>query len=116
MMLDTSPSMLLPATSAGLTQMTSATGGCAFACHQTSTTSTDPGNTQKVGGVYQDYYAVARGLIPTVKLRTDLVSDAVSNLTTVAASTATNNGAVYRMGLTESTSDPWSISNVTPPT
>jgi len=101
MMLDTSPSMLLPATSAGLNQMTTATGGCAFACHQTSTTSTDPGHTQMVNGVYQDYYAVARGLSPTVQLRTDLVSDAVSNLTTVATTTAASNGAVYRMGLAD---------------
>lgn len=101
MMLDTSPSMLLPATSAGLNQMTAATNGCAFACHQTSTTSSDPGGTQKVNGVYQDYYAVARSLTPTVQLRTDLVSDAVSNLTTVATATSANNGAVYRMGLAD---------------
>jgi len=36
-MIDTSPSMLLPATSSGLASMTAATNGCAFACHQTST-------------------------------------------------------------------------------
>ena len=34
MLLDTSPSMLLPATSAGLSSMVAATNGCAFACHQ----------------------------------------------------------------------------------
>ena len=45
-LLDNSPSMALPATQAGITQMQSltgdeATGGCAFACHQASTNNGD---------------------------------------------------------------------------
>ena len=45
-LLDNSPSMSLPATQAGITQMQSltaneATGGCAFACHQASTNNGD---------------------------------------------------------------------------
>ena len=41
-LLDNSPSMALPATAAGITQMESlttkqTTGGCAFACHQANT-------------------------------------------------------------------------------
>jgi Flp pilus assembly protein TadG len=98
-MIDTSPSMLLPATSNGLASMTAATGGCAFACHQSSTSSTDPGNTPRVNGVYWDYYQVARNA--GIVLRTDLVAGAVQNLTTLATSTAQNNHAVYRMGLSD---------------
>ncbi|MDB5674032.1 MAG: hypothetical protein JWM65_1014 [Sphingomonas bacterium] len=98
-MIDTSPSMLLPATSAGLASMTSATGGCAFACHQTSTSSSDPGNTPRVNGVYWDYYQVARNA--NIVLRTDLVSGAVQDLTSLATTTAQNNHAVYRMGLSD---------------
>ena len=45
-LLDNSPSMALPATQAGITQMQSlttneATGGCAFACHEASTNNGD---------------------------------------------------------------------------
>ena len=98
-MIDTSPSMLLPATSSGLASMTAATGGCAFACHQSSTSSTDPGNTPRVNGVYWDYYQVARNA--GIVLRTDLVAGALQNLTTLATSTAQNNHAVYRMGLSD---------------
>jgi Flp pilus assembly protein TadG len=96
-MIDTSPSMLLPATTADLATMTTATSGCAFACHQTNTTSTDPGHTTQVSGHYQDYYQVARN--HSLTLRTDLVTEAVQNLTDVATSTASSNGAHYRMGL-----------------
>ena len=45
MLLDNSPSMALPATQAGITQMQNLTpkegGGCAFACHQASTNNGD---------------------------------------------------------------------------
>ena len=97
-MLDTSPSMLLPATTAALATMTTKTGGCAFACHQTTTTSSDPGGTTKDGsGKYIDYYQVARN--NSLTLRTDLVTEAVQNLTDVATTTSASNGAHYRMGL-----------------
>jgi Flp pilus assembly protein TadG len=82
-MLDTSPSMLLPATSAGLATMTAATSGCAFACHQTGSTN--------------DNYSIARA--HNIVLRTDLVTSAVQDLTTVAATTSATNRAIYRMGL-----------------
>ncbi|OYY88850.1 MAG: hypothetical protein B7Y45_13880 [Sphingomonas sp. 28-66-16] len=98
-MIDTSPSMLLPATSGGLAAMTAATNGCAFACHQTNTSSSDPGHTSRVNGVYWDYYQVARNA--NIVLRTDLVSVAVQDLTTMATTTAQNNHAVYRMGLSD---------------
>jgi hypothetical protein len=119
MMLDTSPSMLLPATSAGLAQMVALTPtqgdvtpkGCAFACHQIDTRpsvssdiqgnpidptdTTNPANNKR----RLDNYTLARnaGII----LRTDLVSSAVQDLTTVATNTATLNHATYRMGLAD---------------
>jgi Flp pilus assembly protein TadG len=105
LMLDTSPSMLLPATSGGLASMIAATSaqgdispkGCAFACHQTSTTSSDPGGTPQSGGVYLDNYQVARN--NGISLRTDLVTTAVQQLTTDAQTTSTANHASYRMGI-----------------
>lgn len=84
-MMDTSPSMLLPATSNGLSVMISATGGCAFACHQTNSTS--------------DNYSIARK--NNIVLRTDLVSQAVQDLTTTAAKIANQNNTTYRMGLSD---------------
>jgi len=54
LLLDNSPSMSLPATSAGVTSMLSLTplqesGGCAFACHQAHTNDNTNGNTDTVG-------------------------------------------------------------------
>lgn len=109
LMMDTSPSMLLPATSAGLATQTAATGGCAFACHQTdlnpndsgdlicTTTTTGKGNNKKTTTTCIDYYQVARN--NNLKLRTDLVTEAVQDLTDVATTTSQTNKAAYRMGL-----------------
>ena len=83
-MMDTSPSMLLPATSAGLSQMIALSGNnCAFACHITGSTT--------------DTYSKARN--NNIVLRTDLVSKAIGDLTTTATKMASINGAAYRMGL-----------------
>lgn len=98
MLLDTSPSMALPATKAGLTSLTKATGGCAFACHQTNTTKTDPGNTKIVNGKYVDFYYVAKTTLG-LTLRNDLVNEAVEDLAQLAKTTAVSNKAVYRMAL-----------------
>lgn len=98
MVLDTSPSMALPATKAGLTALTTATGGCAFACHQTNTSSTNPGKTRAVNGKYVDYYYVAKTDLG-LALRSDLVTSAVEDLVDVAKETADANGATYRMAL-----------------
>lgn len=102
LLLDTSPSMLLPATSAGLTSLTAATGGCAFACHQTNTTYSSSNkelycNSKKTSCI--DYYQLARN--NSLVLRTDLVTEAVQNLTDVASTTAADNGAKYRMGIAD---------------
>jgi len=99
LMVDTSPSMLLPATAGGLASMTAATNGCAFACHQSSTTSSDPGNTPQVNGVYLDNYQVARR--NNITLRTDLITTAVQSLVTDAINTSAANNARYRMGLSD---------------
>lgn len=60
LLLDNSPSMSLPATTAGITQMQNLTpkqgGGCAFACHQASTNNGDTaGNQCSTGGATPTY-------------------------------------------------------------
>ncbi len=95
MLLDSSPSMAIAATTAGINTMvanTSAQGGCAFACHQVTTAGEGLGNP---GG--EDNYALARNL--GVTLRIDNVAAAVSNLTTTAQSTMAQNNAQYRMAI-----------------
>ena len=64
LLLDNSPSMSLPATSAGITQMQNLTSkqeggaGCAFACHQASTNNGDTaGNLCSTGGSSPTYSA-----------------------------------------------------------
>lgn len=111
-LIDTSPSMLLPATSAGLASMTAATSGrfkadgskidsCAFACHQSDLNPKDSNEVicDKNGKNCIDYYQVARN--NNLVLRTDLVKEAIKDLTDVATSTAATNGAKYRMGLAD---------------
>jgi Flp pilus assembly protein TadG len=95
-MLDTSPSMALPATTLGIVTMTDKTGGCAFACHQTDISGAE---TVVSNGVRMSYYAYARS--QNVILRTDLVTAAVQDLTDVATVTASQNNAVYRMALSD---------------
>jgi Flp pilus assembly protein TadG len=107
-LLDNSPSMALPATSAGITQMESLTqaqgsGGCAFACHQASTGNSDTvGNPCADGtaptsssapycnvskhGAQIDNYALARK--NNITLRLDELNSGVSTLLQTASSTA----------------------------
>ncbi len=108
-LLDNSPSMALPATTAGITQMQSLTGkqdgnsGCAFACHQASTNNGDSeGNPcadgtapDQSGGLYCDVahhgaqidnYALARN--NNITLRLDELNSGVSTLLQTASSTA----------------------------
>lgn len=94
-LLDSSPSMAIAATTSGINSMVSATqsqGGCAFACHQTSPASDKLGNP---GG--EDNYALARNL--GVTLRLDNVRSAVQSLTTTAGNAEQTNGATYRIGI-----------------
>ncbi len=105
-LLDNSPSMSLPATSAGITEMqnlTSKQGGCAFACHQASTNNADTaGNpcadgtapNQSSGeycdtthhGAQIDDYALARR--NSVTLRLDELTSGMTTLLQTASTTA----------------------------
>jgi Flp pilus assembly protein TadG len=105
-LLDSSPSMAIAATQAGINTMVSNTsqqGGCAFACHQSDTTSSGAttdvkGNpTDPSTGHPMDNYALARSL--SVTLRIDLLNQAAQDLMTTAQSTETQNHAVYRMAI-----------------
>lgn len=93
LLIDTSPSMAIAATTAGINTMVSHTasqGGCAFACHQSNPAADNLGNP---GG--EDNYALARQL--GVTLRIDLVRNAVSSMISAAQSTETSNHAAYRV-------------------
>lgn len=95
LMLDSSPSMAIAATQAGIGLMVSKTpsqGGCAFACHETNPSADNLGNP---GGPSQDNFALARSL--GIPLRMDLVTSAVQNLMTTASATSKSTGAIYRM-------------------
>jgi Flp pilus assembly protein TadG len=117
-LLDNSPSMALPATQAGITQMQdltametqiqgSGSGGCAFACHQSSTNNSDTaGNpctngttpTESSGGYSNVYcnvakqgaqidnYQLARN--NSITLRLDELNTGISTLLQTASSTA----------------------------
>lgn len=90
LMLDTSPSMAIAATTDGIATMVANTksqgGGCAFACHQTN---------PQTDGLSQDNYALAKQL--NVTLRIDLVSQAVQNLMSTASTASSTTGAAYRV-------------------
>ena len=117
MLLDNSPSMALPAAQAGINSMvalTSAQGGCAFACHQASTGNSDtsgnaywnPNNTSQtctgaptggrndpnVGCVQMDNYQVARA--NSIPLRIDELNSAVTTMMATAQSTETSSTQV----------------------
>ncbi|MEO5865662.1 MAG: pilus assembly protein TadG-related protein, partial [Sphingomonas sp.] len=91
-LLDTSGSMNLPATSAGLTLLNSKTGGCSFACH-----STNDATAKNASGQYTDYYGVATSY--GISLRSDEAKKAIQNMMTLAASTSTQNYATYRAAM-----------------
>ncbi len=95
LLLDTSPSMAIAATQAGINQMVSLTpsqGGCAFACHETNPAGDNLGNPNG-----EDNYALARN--NGIQLRIDLVAQATQNLMTSAQSTEASTSAKYRMAL-----------------
>ncbi len=99
---DDSPSMAIPATTAGINSMISATsgsptgggneGGCAFACHESNPSADNLGNP---GG--EDNYALARNLGLT--LRIDNLTTAIENLASTAAATEASNSAAYKMAI-----------------
>lgn len=91
-LLDTSGSMAFPATSAGITQFRSLTGGCAFACH-----STNDKTARSKNGSYTDYYGVAVSY--GIPLRVDEARKAVQSMMTQATQTSNNNNADYRAAM-----------------
>jgi Flp pilus assembly protein TadG len=95
LLLDDSPSMGIPATSAGITTLvnnTSSQGGCAFACHESNPSADNLGNP---GG--EDNYTLARNL--NLTLRIDNLRTAAENLATTAKTTETNSTASYQMAI-----------------
>jgi len=94
-MLDSSPSMAIAATTTGIATMVNATqsqGGCAFACHEINPSADNLGNPNG-----EDNYTLARNL--GVTLRFDNVRSAVQSLTTTASAAMQTNNATYRMGI-----------------
>jgi Flp pilus assembly protein TadG len=95
LLVDTSPSMEIAATTAGISTMvsnTSSQGGCAFGCHESHPQSDNLGNP---GG--EDNYQLARNL--GVTLRIDLVTSAANNLMSTAYSTANQNNTTYQASI-----------------
>ncbi len=95
LLLDSSPSMAIAATSAGISTMVSNTasqGGCAFACHETNPSADNLGNPGN-----EDNYALARSL--SVTLRIDMLKTAAQNLMTTAQSYESMSNATYRMAI-----------------
>ncbi|WP_454883915.1 TadE/TadG family type IV pilus assembly protein [Sphingomonas oryzagri] len=99
LVLDNSPSMALPSTLDGINTMvanTKSQGGCAFACHQYSVGNSDTAGNPKdpKTGKQMDNYALARSL--KLVLRSDLVTDAASNLVQEAYDTSHGNGVTTK--------------------
>ena len=102
LLLDNSPSMDLPATSAGITAMINATknapssggnaGGCAFACHESDPKADNLGNPNN-----EDNYTLAQNL--GVVTRIQNMASATQSLMTTAAATEASNNATYQVAI-----------------
>lgn len=92
LLLDNSPSMELPATTAGIKAMVSGTG-CALACHETNFK--DSELTKYSGWGKYDSYTYAQK--NNITLRIDNVRTAAQSLASTAQTTMAANGAAYRM-------------------
>ena len=103
LLLDNSPSMVLAATTAGITTMndnTTAQGGCAFGCHETNPASGDVAGNPIVNGKQIDNYTLAKNL--GVTLRIQNVAAATAALMVSAQQYQTTNSqynVVYNMAL-----------------
>jgi hypothetical protein len=99
LLLDSSPSMAIAATQAGINQLVSLTasypGGyqsCGFGCHEQH-----PTTGVYSGGNQIDLYQLARN--NNITLRIDNVRTATQNLMSTATTTQASNSAVYRVAL-----------------
>lgn len=121
MVVDTSPSMGIAATTDGINTMVSNTskqGGCAFACHESSPNSSTvvtisgkkyhedtAGNPNGPDGTPEDNYTLSKNLyLPNatsagIPLRIDLVNDAVTSLMNTAVSTASTYKTTYGVSI-----------------
>jgi Flp pilus assembly protein TadG len=116
MLLDSSPSMAIVATSAGISTLIAntqsqcdsapsggSTCGCGFACHETNSAGDSHCNSTTCGlsGLGnpggEDNYQLARNL--GLSLRIDLMTSATQNLMTTAATTEVANKATYGMAI-----------------
>jgi Flp pilus assembly protein TadG len=114
LLLDSSPSMAIAATQAGINTMVSNTnntkyptpkyptqqGGCAFGCHETNPSADNLGNINQTTGKADpnyDNYQLAKDL--NVTLRIDNLRTAAANLMTTASNTMLTNNATYRMAI-----------------
>ncbi len=102
LLLDNSPSMDLPATSAGITAMINATknapanganaGGCAFACHESNPAGDNLGNPNG-----EDNYTLAQNL--GVVTRIQNMNTATQSLMTTASAMEVANNVTYQMAI-----------------
>jgi Flp pilus assembly protein TadG len=102
LLLDNSPSMDLPATSAGITAMINATknapanganaGGCAFACHESHPAGDNLGNPNG-----EDNYTLAQNL--GVVTRIQNMNTATQSLMTTASTMEVANNVTYQMAI-----------------
>ncbi|MDX7953852.1 pilus assembly protein TadG-related protein [Lichenihabitans sp. Uapishka_5] len=98
LLLDTSPSMAIAATTDGIATMMAKTpsqdngAGCAFACHESNPAADNLGNPNTI-----DNYQLARNLGVTIRM--DLVTKATQDLMDYATSVATSNSATYRAAI-----------------
>jgi Flp pilus assembly protein TadG len=107
LLLDNSPSMEIPATSAGLNVLATTKyngnlafgGGCAFACHESNPAGESPAlnNPKGSNGVVMDNYTYAKQL--GVTLRIDNLASAVSALMSTASSSEATSNASYQMAI-----------------
>jgi Flp pilus assembly protein TadG len=120
LLLDNSPSMEIPATSAGLTTLSTTMykgnlafgGGCAFACHEANPAAESPAlnNPKGSNGVVMDNYTYAEQL--GVTLRIDNLRAATQSLMTTAATMEQTYNSTYRMATY--TFNTGGISTITP--
>jgi hypothetical protein len=110
LLLDSSPSMAIAATQAGINTMVANTqpqGGCAFACHQTNPGADSLGNP---GGI--DNYQLSKNL--GVTLRIDNLRTAAADLMSTAQTTETTNGLAYEYQMAIYTFDVYFNNGVAP--
>lgn len=112
LLLDSSASMEIPATTAGIAQMT-ANVGCAFACHEKNFADTD--NLIKYPGWGSiDTYTYAKN--NGIELRIDRVKLSASGLVSTAQNAMSSNGAAYQIGIYSFADGVQQIAALTPTT